>query len=93
MAHLKRRYPVVSLMQSLGSNIVFCVMDLDWTARDCANGKYGVYTCPIVCPFTRRGAWYTFACDTRYVDITAIINLSVTSQLERADFCDSDRST
>ena len=32
-------------------------------------------------------AWCTFARDTRHVDVTAVINLSVTSQLERAYFC------
>ena len=54
---------------------------------------------PRLLPCTRqqkiRGqrAWYAFARDTRHVDVTAIINLSVTSQLERADFCGSNRST
>ena len=38
-------------------------------------------------------AWYAFARDTWHVDVTAIIHLSVTSQLERADFCGSDRAT
>ena len=43
---------------------------------------------------TNLAAGYAFARDTWHVDVdvTAIINLSVTSQLERADFCGSDRS-
>ena len=43
---------------------------------------------------TNLAAGYAFAHDTRHIDVnvTAINNLSVTSQLERADFCGSDRS-